>query len=496
MSSIPTLPLLVLGTAAILLVWGYLRSRRLGQLGLLAWFQLVALVAPWLIYFSLFVAGVFVNFALLLAILVLSSLAYIVLGNRLRQVAASEVRERPAASPAEPIDAVPPSESQPEGSSTRLLPTLVTSPDLKIVQGIFGIDTFYANETQPYLDGAIFRGNLRADPDTAHQQLSAALRDRLGTKYNLFLVEGQDRRPVVVVLPNRPERTTLTRQQGILAGVLAVVTFGTCLALGNQIATVTPVDFFARHDPLATSLPFALGIFGILAAREAAQRWVARQYDARLAVPFLLPSLQLGAFGTFSRMLSVLPSRKALFDIAIAAPIAGVVLSLVLLLLGLGLSAAGMGTMEVPSSLFQSSVLVGLLARLMLGDAIGHALVTIHPIVVLGWVGLAIVALNLMPAGQLDGGRIVQAVYGRRTAGWTTVATLVVLGLATVINPLALYWAGIILLVLRDLERPMLNELSELDGDRDALGLFALFWMLVTLLPLTPAMAAQLGIGG
>jgi membrane-associated protease RseP (regulator of RpoE activity) len=101
-----------------------------------------------------------------------------------------------------------------------------------------------------------------------------------------------------------------------------------------------------------------------------------------------------------------------------------------------------------------------------------------------------------MPAGQLDGGRMIQAIYGRKTATWTTTGTLLVLAIATLINPLALYWGGIILVLLRDLELPMRNELSELDSDRDALGIFALFWMLITLLPITPVVAERLGIGG
>ena len=86
--------------------------------------------------------------------------------------------------------------------------------------------------------------------------------------------------------------------------------------------------------------------------------------------------------------------------------------------------------------------------------------------------------------------------YGRRTASWTTILTLIFLVIATVINPLALYWGGIILILLRDLERPMLNELSDLDGDREALGVVALFWMLITLLPISSAVAERLGIGG
>ena len=101
-----------------------------------------------------------------------------------------------------------------------------------------------------------------------------------------------------------------------------------------------------------------------------------------------------------------------------------------------------------------------------------------------------------MPAGQLDGGRIVQAIYGRKTAGRTTIATVIVLGIASFANPLALYWAVVILFLQRDLERPSLNELTEPDDARAALALLALFLMIATLLPITPALAGRLGIGG
>jgi membrane-associated protease RseP (regulator of RpoE activity) len=139
---------------------------------------------------------------------------------------------------------------------------------------------------------------------------------------------------------------------------------------------------------------------------------------------------------------------------------------------------------------------VGTLARVVLGSALQQPVVSIHPLVVMGWLGLVITAINLMPAGQLDGGRIVQSIYGRRTAGRTTVATLIVLGIATLANPLALYWAIVILVLQRNLERPALNELVEPNDARSALGLLALFLMVATLLPLTPGLAGRLGIGG
>jgi membrane-associated protease RseP (regulator of RpoE activity) len=131
----------------------------------------------------------------------------------------------------------------------------------------------------------------------------------------------------------------------------------------------------------------------------------------------------------------------------------------------------------------------------VLGDALHQNLVGVSPLMVMGWLGLVITALNFMPAGQLDGGRMVQAVYGRKVAGRTTVVTLLFLGLASLVNPLALYWAAIILILQRDLERPSLNELTEPDDARAALALVALFLMIAVLIPLTPSLAGRLGIG-
>jgi membrane-associated protease RseP (regulator of RpoE activity) len=132
----------------------------------------------------------------------------------------------------------------------------------------------------------------------------------------------------------------------------------------------------------------------------------------------------------------------------------------------------------------------------VLGSALAESLVDVHPLTLVGWLGLVITALNLMPAGQLDGGRIVQAIYGRKIAGRATVVTLIVLAIASLATPLALYWALFILFLQRNLERPATNELTEPNDARAALGLLSLFLMLATLAPLTPSLAGRLGIGG
>ncbi len=189
-----------------------------------------------------------------------------------------------------------------------------------------------------------------------------------------------------------------------------------------------------------------------------------------------------------------MPNRKVLFDIALAGPAAGGIVSLLMLVTGLLLSGPG-SLFQLPNQFFQGSILVGSLARVVLGSALQSSLVSVHPLVIIGWLGLVINALNLMPAGQLDGGRIVQAIYGRKTAGRATIATLILLALVSLGNMIAMYWAIVIFFLQRDQERPSLNEVTEPDDARAALGLLALFLMITTLLPLTPGLAGRLGIG-
>jgi len=512
MRSTPFIPIAVFILTLALLGWGYFRSRKFGKLGLLSWLQFVALMSPWLVYFGLFVSGVFITFTTLLFLLLSSTIAYVVIGNQLRKAALAEraeieqklkqdleasIGDRPNLS--SDLSNTPPINTPialaiAQGKTQLKVFQAVPAEEMKQIQGIFGIETYYVTETIPYQEGAIFKGNLRGEPDVVHDRLSNSLRDRLDDKYNLFLVEGKDQKPVMIVLPTKvnafAENNTIP--QKILIAVLIVANSYTALNLGAQVAGIPIVQTPAEY---LIGLPFAIGIGAILGLRELVMRLMAKKYQVTVSLPFLLPSSQLGSFGAFSRILSPLPNRTALFDIAIAPAFFSGVLSLLMLLIGLRLSAIGMGSIDIPSQIFQASVLAGTLAKIFLGDALHNSFISIHPLVMLGWLGSVITALNLMPAGQLDGGRIVQAIYGRRTASWSTVLTLIFLVIATVINPLALYWGGIILILLRDLERPMLNELSEIDGDREALGVIALFWMLVTLLPLTSGVAELLGIG-
>jgi membrane-associated protease RseP (regulator of RpoE activity) len=277
-----------------------------------------------------------------------------------------------------------------------------------------------------------------------------------------------------------------------LAAGLAAATIVTTLETSGLLQGF---DFFSQPTRWRETLPIAAGILAILAVHEMGHRLLAQRHQVRLSPPFFIPTWQIGSFGAITRVQSWLRDRSVLFDIAFAGPAMSGILSVLILLTGLLLSHQG-SLFQLRAEYFQGSILVGALARVVLGNALQQSLVSIHPLVMVGWLGLVVTAINLLPAGQLDGGRIVQAIYGRNVARTTTIATLVVLGLAALVNPLAIYWAIVILFLQRDLERPALNELTEPDDTRAALALLALFLMAATLLPLTPSLAGRLGIGG
>ncbi len=488
----------VAGVALGILIWGYRRAQPYGQLGLLAWLQSVILMAPWLLFFGLFALGIYLNLVGIILLVLVSTGLYIYLGRRLRAAGQQELlRERAAQRLVEQQAATTEAAGAAPASADPSVPDAIPIPeaDLQAIRGIFSLDTFFATETISYQEGAIFKGNLRGEPATVYEALAARLGDRLGDRYRLFLVENPDGKPVAIVLPRSNDPQPLTLGQKNLAAVLGIATLATSLEAAGLLRGF---DWFSDLGRLGETLPLALGLWTILAAHEAGHWALARRHDVRLSIPFLLPSWQIGSFGAITRFTSAIPHRTALLDIALAGPAASGLLSLAILTLGLVLSQ-GDNLFVLPTQFFQGSVLVGALAKVVLQSSLEASTVSVHPLVVLGWLGLTITALNLLPAGQLDGGRLVQAIYGRKTARRTTIATLIVLGLVAIFNPgnpIPLYWGILILFLQRDLERPSLNELTEPDDARATLGLLALFLMLATLIPLSPSLAGQLGIGG
>lgn len=488
---------ILFAAVTVILGWGYNRAKTFGRLGILAWLQSVVLMSPWLLFFGLFSIGIYINLVGILFLLLASIAVYIWLGKQLRESGQATLLQQKAAEKIKQQAAVESTSSTPEKTEideakTEISP--IPDDDLTMIKGIFGIDTFFATETIPYQDGAIFKGNLRGEADQAYSKMSLKLEQACDDKYRLFLVESPEERPVVVILPktNDPQTTTLAQKN--LAIVLLIGTILTSLEASSVLQGFDLFDNFGRYSE---ALPLSLGLWSVLIAHEIGHKVLADRYNIRLSIPFFLPNWQIGSFGAITRFESLLPNRTALFDIAFAGPAVGGILSLLMLVIGLTLSHPG-SSFQLPTEFFRASVLVGTLAKIILGSALETAVVDIHPLVIIGWLGLVITALNLLPAGKLDGGRIVHAIYGRKTARHSTLATLIILGIISIFNPanpIPLYWAVLILFLQRDLERPVQNELTEPDDSRAAWGLLALFLMLATLIPLSASLAGRIGLG-
>jgi len=524
---------LLLLAAAAILAWGYSKAKPFGKPGILAWLQTVVLMGPWLLFFGLSAAGLYLNLAGILFLVVASTGVYIYLGRELRKTGVEELATQKAAAlvtaestqntdivsadasgvetsgaetpgtetpgtgnndsqsePKESSAAIALAEKSPDTEEEEDRPP-IPSEDLIAIEGIFSIDTFFRTKTVPYQEGAIFQGNLRGQPDESAKILSDKLTAKFGDRYRSFLLSDPEDKPVVVVLPeaNGPKETSTA--QRVLAVALAIATFATCV---ETAAILQSFDIFQSPDRWREVLPISIGLISVLGAHELGHIALARREQIKISPPFFLPAWQLGAFGSITRFESILPNRSVLFDIAFAGPAAGGILSFLILLTGLFLSHPGT-LFQLPAEFFQGSIFVGAIARLILGDALQGDLVDVHPLMIIGWIGLIITAINVMPAGQLDGGRIIQAIYGRKTLIKSTAVTLVLLALVGLFNPIALYWAVLIVFLQRQPERPCTDDLTEPDDTRAVLALVALLLMLLILLPLSPSLAVKIGIG-
>jgi membrane-associated protease RseP (regulator of RpoE activity) len=481
-----------------ILGWGYYRNRDLGKFGILSWLQSAALMIPWLLSFGALAAGFYINLAGILLLLLISTGLYIWLGNQVRIAAQDpEVAIKIAQKQAkyQSKQAIGPIETGSQALSIAMDMLTIPEADLSSIKGIFGIDTFYATETLAYQQGAIFKGNLRGEAAVVHRRLTEKLQNKLGDKYRLFLVPDPEDRPVVVVLPSSNDPQGATIPQQILAVVMFIATIATSL---EAMGVFLGFDFYEHPDRVREILPLVLGVWTILISHELGHQILARMRQVKIGLPFFLPTGQIGSFGSITRFESLVPDRSTLFDIAFAGPAAGGLVSVAMLIVGLLLSHAGSG-LEIPSQFLQGSILVGTIAKIVLGSTAHQATLSIHPLVIIGWLGLVINALNLMPAGQLDGGRIVQSIYGRKTAQRSTLITLVILGFVAFFNPANLtifYWLILVGFLQRGLERPSLDEITEPNDARAAWGLIALFLMAATVIPFSPDLAGRLGIGG
>ncbi|SEI61821.1 hypothetical protein SAMN05444271_10445 [Halohasta litchfieldiae] len=181
---------------------------------------------------------------------------------------------------------------------------------------------------------------------------------------------------------------------------------------------------------LLQAWPFTASVLGVLLTHELGHYVMGRYHDVDVSLPYVIPfPSYFGTFGAVIKMSGRMPSRKALFDIGVAGPVAGLVATVVVTIIGLSL-----GPIEIPAAVversqsgasivFNNPPLLDIIASL-LGEQTSYSdpARNPHPVIIGGWVGMFFTLLNLMPVGQLDGGHMVRAMIGQRQE---TIAALV-----------------------------------------------------------------------
>jgi membrane-associated protease RseP (regulator of RpoE activity) len=340
-------------------------------------------------------------------------------------------------------------------------------------------DVFDVRDRQVRGGIIVFRGQLRAEPRRALDVLLERFRP---FGYTPFLrVEGGE-----VVMQAWPLAETGKRPRvGVNIALFLLTCLTTLIAGSGAFLSFDPIENPAR---VLTGAPFAFTLLAILGVHEFGHYFTARHYHASVSLPYFIPApppFLFGTMGAIIRMRSPAKDRNSLFDIAAAGPLAGLAIALPAILLGLEWSTVA----RVPPGghiVFGDSLLMRFLVYLKFGPLPQGMDVFIHPVALAGWVGLFVTALNLFPVGQLDGGRIAYALFGRRhrLVGIATFVGLLMLGAVTGAANWVI-WAALLFFLVGFHHSPPLDDVTPLTPARWLIGVLCLL-LLVLLIPPVP----------
>src|SRR5213594_166296 len=304
-----------------------------------------------------------------------------------------------------------------------------------------------------------------------------ALRIELVTKDYIPTIT-QEKGETLVHVQRRP-RPRFARTQVNLILLLVTVLTTTFFGGAWNWADYSGQPFLSAESIGFGGLFFTLPLLTILGSHEMGHYLVAKRYKVQASLPFFLPSVPpLGTFGAFISMRDPIPNRRALLDIGVSGPLVGFAIAIPVTLAGLALSTASPAVSPTAvGEAIRPSILFSLLS-LFFPLPSSFAL---HPLAFAGWVGLFVTAINLLPAGQLDGGHVARALLGRRQFYISWAAVLILFGLSAFYPGWFIF--GFLILMLGVRHPPPLNDISRLDPSRMLVGIVAVVILLVTFVP-------------
>ncbi len=288
-------------------------------------------------------------------------------------------------------------------------------------------------------------------------------------------------------------------QLGIQGALLLATLFTTTLAGAQmQYGFTHNLPFFdwdrilqtldiglASPSRFLSGLPFSITLLTILMAHELGHYLACVYYGVDATLPYFLPSPVpvTGTFGAFIRIRTPIYAKRVLFDIGIAGPIAGFIFLVPALGVGLAFSKVLPG-INHQGNLQLGVPLLELIAQRLVFPGVPTSDIYLHPVARAAWVGMFATALNLLPVGQLDGGHVVQALFGDKRK-WITYAILAAM------LPMGLLWQGwafwAVILFLFARKHPPLYDMSDIGPARVRIAVvaFVILILCFTLVPMT-----------
>jgi membrane-associated protease RseP (regulator of RpoE activity) len=316
--------------------------------------------------------------------------------------------------------------------------------------------------------------------------------------------------------PAQPDQVALHIMVGVppkahprvwINALLFVLTVISTLFVGSlqnpNVDAISSVWDLLRPANLLAGWPFAATLLGILASHEFGHYFAARYHNVAVTLPYFIPMpFGFGTLGAFIQLKEPILDRRKLFDIGVAGPLAGLIVALPLLLLGLSTSPVDVPPVGVVIQREGNSLLYFVAKLAVFGKALPNPLtgedVFMNQVTFAAWIGLLVTALNLLPVGQLDGGHTVYALFGRaaRTINVAAVVVMAVLAVAG-LEPLQelfpalgnigftgwFMWLGLILFVLGPFHPPALDDITQLDGNRRLVGYLVILCFVLTFVP-------------
>lgn len=333
-----------------------------------------------------------------------------------------------------------------------------------------GLTRLVGRPTPPGEPAVELRGKFLVGPERVYEQLEGRFRD-LG--YVLLLrKEGEDQ--IALGVPGELPKSA--GRPWIAVGMFVLTVLST-LWVGS--------GYSGEPNNLLAGWPFAVSLLGILLAHEMGHYVVARWQKVPATLPYFIPfPTILGTMGAVIQIKAPPRNRRALLALGAAGPLAGLVVAIPVLLLGL--SQSSLGFIQPGPQYFQegNSLLYAALKFLVFGRFLpsNGMDVMIGPVAFAGWAGLLVTGMNLIPAGQLDGGHIVYSLFGKQ-AKWLTWA--VVGGLAA----LSILWQGwllwvVLVLVLGRVHSVPLDDVTELTPGQKALAIACMVIFVLVFIPI------------